>query len=127
MARAKVGSPEWMRSLVREAGALEEGLAARSGALADATDGLNERARKLREALTAGAVSAESADLLVRGMPPVTLDRFKRAAGARALRYADYVSALVELHDAMRRLADTGDHPEVADALDELGLSTVTA
>jgi hypothetical protein len=116
-----------MRALVRDAHALETGLAARTDALSDATDGLNDKARRLREALTAGAVSAESADLLVRGIPPVTLDRFKKAAGARALRYADYLSALVELHDAMRRIADADDNSKVAAVLDELGLATVTA
>lgn len=113
-----------MRGLVREVESIEASLA--RGSKGPKSE-LAARARQVREALTAGAVTAESTDLLVRGVVPSTLERFKIAAGARAMRYADYLSALVELHDAMRALADSDDHPAIKNVLDELGLATVTA
>src|SRR5688500_17913246 len=131
MPKAKVGSAEWMRTLVREVARLHEDgteLAADlEGTDRETLGELLERAAKVREAVRAGSEATTSTDLLVRGIDGRSLERFKVAAGARALKYSDYLSALVDLHDAMRHLADSGDQPEVAKILDELGLSTVTA
>jgi hypothetical protein len=51
--------------------------------------------------------------------------RFRGAAGARGFTHAQYLAALVALHEAMRQLADGGD-AEVAAVLTQLGLGTVT-
>lgn len=64
-------------------------------------------------------------ELLIRGLEPEVARRFKTASGARAMKYADYLGALVKLHDEMRTLADSD--PAVKAALDKLGLQTVTA
>jgi hypothetical protein len=40
--------------------------------------------------------------------------------------HAQYLTALVALHDAMRGLADAGADERVTEALERLGLSTVT-
>jgi hypothetical protein len=51
--------------------------------------------------------------------------RFRAAAGGRGMTHAQYVAALVALHEAMRALADSGN--ETVDAeLGKLGLSTVS-
>jgi hypothetical protein len=47
------------------------------------------------------------------------------AAGGRGMTHAQYLAALVALHEAMRAAADGGDEA-VAAELDELGLSTVS-
>jgi len=77
------------------------------------------------------AVESESApgreheDIMLRRVPAAVAHRFRGAAGARGFTHAQYLSALVSLHEAMRRRADEGD-AEVAAALDELGLGTVS-
>ena len=48
-----------------------------------------------------------------------------RAAGARGFTHAQFLTALVSLHEAMRKRADDGD-AEMAAALDQLGLGTVS-
>ena len=51
--------------------------------------------------------------------------RFRGAAGARGFTHAQFLTALVSLHEAMRKRADDGD-AEMAAALDQLGLGTVS-
>jgi len=67
----------------------------------------------------------ESDDILVRKLPADSARRFRAAAGGRALTHAQYLAALVQLHDAMRALADGGDE-RVRAELERLGLGTVT-
>jgi hypothetical protein len=67
----------------------------------------------------------ESDDILVRKLPADAARRFRAAAGGRALTHAQYLAALVQLHDAMRALADGGDE-RVRAELERLGLGTVT-
>ena len=62
---------------------------------------------------------------MLRRVPAAVAHRFRGAAGARGFTHAQYLSALVSLHEAMRKRADDGD-AEVAAALDELGLGTVS-
>src|SRR5687768_3944243 len=113
MPKAKVGSAEWLRSLVREVSRLHAGgvelSAELDGEERASLDALLARADRVQQALAAGSEATQSTDLLVRGVDARSLERFKVAAGARALKYADYLGALVELHDAMRKLADSGD------------------
>jgi hypothetical protein len=58
-------------------------------------------------------------------VPATVAHRFRGAAGARGFTHAQYLSALVSLHEAMRKRADDGD-AEVKAALGELGLGTVS-
>jgi len=67
----------------------------------------------------------EDEDLMLRRVPRPIAQRFRASAGGRGLTHAQYLSALVELHEAMRRRADAGD-AELAAELDRLGLTTVT-
>jgi hypothetical protein len=62
---------------------------------------------------------------MLRRVPAAVAHRFRGAAGARGFTHAQYLSALVGLHKAMRKRADEGD-AEVAAALDQLGLGTVS-
>ncbi len=77
------------------------------------------------------AVESESApgreheDIMLRRVPAAVAHRFRGAAGARGFTHAQYLSALVSLHEAMRKRADEGD-AEVAATLAELGLGTVS-
>jgi len=64
-------------------------------------------------------------DIMLRRVPAVVAHRFRGAAGARGFTHAQYLSALVSLHEAMRKRADEGD-AEVAAALGQLGLGTVS-
>ncbi len=64
-------------------------------------------------------------DLILRRVPRAVAHRFRGAAGARALTHAQYLSALVSLHDTARRRADEGDSAMSA-VLHELGLQTVS-
>jgi hypothetical protein len=52
-------------------------------------------------------------------------ESYFRAAQARGFTHAQYLTALVSLHEAMRQRADGGD-AEVAAALGQLGLGTVS-
>jgi hypothetical protein len=65
-------------------------------------------------------------DIMLRRVPAETAKRFRQAAGGRSMTHAQYLTALVVLHDAMRGLADAGADERVAKALERLGLSTVT-
>jgi hypothetical protein len=62
---------------------------------------------------------------MLRRVPAGVAHRFRGAAGARGFTHAQYLAALVALHESMRQRADSGD-AEVAAALDQLGLSTVS-
>jgi hypothetical protein len=57
--------------------------------------------------------------------PPGVAHRFRGAAGARGFTHAQYLTALVSLHEAMRKRADDGD-ADMAAALGQLGLGTVS-
>ena len=67
----------------------------------------------------------ESEDLMLRKVPRETAMRFRAAAGGRALTHAQYLTALVALHEAARTLAESGDEALSAE-LERLGLTTVT-
>ena len=67
----------------------------------------------------------EFEDIMLRRVPAAVAHRFRGAAGARGLTHAQYLTALVALHEAMRGRADEGD-AEVAAALEQLGLGTVS-
>ena len=64
-------------------------------------------------------------DIMLRRVPAAVAHRFRGAAGARGFTHAQYLTALVSLHEAMRRRAAAGD-AEMAAALDQLGLGTVS-
>jgi hypothetical protein len=64
-------------------------------------------------------------DLMLRRVPGPVAHRFRGAAGARGFTHAQYLAALVALHEAMRERADGGDS-EMAATLDRLGLGTVS-
>lgn len=83
--------------------------------------------RPVESQIPAPRAPVGSGDLLVTGVPPEALKRFRVAAGARGMEPGQYLARLVELHEAMRRLADDGGHAEVAAVLTSLGLATVTA
>jgi hypothetical protein len=72
-----------------------------------------------------GAKGRDGEDIMLRRVPRTVAHRFRGAAGARGLTHAQYLSALVSLHDEMRQRADGGD-AEVAAALEQLGLTTVS-
>jgi hypothetical protein len=63
-------------------------------------------------------------DLMLRKVPRETAMRFRAAAGGRALTYAQYLTALTALHEAIRAAADDGDERAKAE-LERLGLTTV--
>jgi hypothetical protein len=67
----------------------------------------------------------EYEDIMLRRVPAAVAHRFRGAAGARGFTHAQYLTALVSLHESMRKRADEGDS-EVAAALDELRLGTVS-
>jgi hypothetical protein len=64
-------------------------------------------------------------DILMRRIPAPIAHRFRGAAGARGFTHAQYLTALVGLHEAMRQRADGGD-AEAAALLDQFGLRTVS-
>ena len=67
----------------------------------------------------------EHEDIMLRRVPAVVAHRFRGAAGARGFTHAQYLTALMSLHEAMRKRADEGD-ADVASALQQLGLGTVS-
>jgi hypothetical protein len=67
----------------------------------------------------------EYEDIMLRRVPAAVAHRFRGAAGARGFTHAQYLTALVTLHEAMRQRADGGD-AEVAAVLDQLGLGTIS-
>jgi hypothetical protein len=67
----------------------------------------------------------EDEDIMLRRVPVDVAQRFRAAAGARGMTHAKYLTALVELHEAMRRRADGGD-AALVDELERLHLATVS-
>src|SRR5437764_706407 len=67
----------------------------------------------------------EHEDIMLRKVAADVARRFRAAAGGRALTHAQYLAALVELHESIRRQADAGNG-ELASELDRLGLQSVT-
>jgi hypothetical protein len=67
----------------------------------------------------------EFEDIMLRRVPTAISRRFRGAAGARGLTHAQYLAALVSLHENLRGRADGGDDSS-AQALAELGLGTVS-
>jgi hypothetical protein len=67
----------------------------------------------------------ESEDLMLRSVARPVAQRFRAAAGGRGMTHAQYLAALVALHEAARRRADAGDG-DLAAELERLGLSTVS-
>ena len=74
---------------------------------------------------TDSAAGREHEDIMLRRVPSAVAHRFRGAAGARGLTHAQYLSALVALHETTRQLADGGDE-ELAAVLEQLGLRTVS-
>ena len=74
---------------------------------------------------TDSAGGREHEDIMLRRVPAAVAHRFRGAAGARGFTHAQYLTALVSLHEAMRKRADEGD-ADVAAALQQLGLGTVS-
>jgi hypothetical protein len=72
-----------------------------------------------------GTGSREFEDIMLRKVPAAVAYRFRGAAGARSFTHAQYLSALVALHEVMRTRADGGD-AEATSVLAELGLGTVS-
>ena len=70
------------------------------------------------------AAGKEHEDIMLRRVPREVAMRFRAAAGGRAMTHAQYLTALVELHAAIRERADAGDET-ARTVLDELGLQTV--
>jgi hypothetical protein len=66
----------------------------------------------------------ETEDIMLRSVPRATAQRFRAAAGGRGLTHAQYLAALVQLHESMRARADGGD-AELQAELERLGLTTV--
>jgi hypothetical protein len=64
-------------------------------------------------------------DIMLRRVPRPIAQRFRASAGGRGLTHAQYLAALVELHETIRKRADAG-HGELAADLERLGLTTVT-
>jgi hypothetical protein len=67
----------------------------------------------------------EHEDIMLRRVPAETARRFRAAAGGRGMTHAQYLGALVALHESMRHRADGGDQA-VAAELERLGLTSVT-
>jgi hypothetical protein len=72
-----------------------------------------------------GEREREDEDIMLRRVPRPVAQRFRASAGGRGLTHAQYLAALVELHESMRVRADGGDG-QLAAELERLGLSTVT-
>jgi hypothetical protein len=64
-------------------------------------------------------------DIMLRRVRPDVATRFRAAAGGRGLTHAQYLAALVELHETLRRRADAGDESVQAE-LARFGLTSVT-
>lgn len=69
----------------------------------------------------------DEAALNIRHMDRNARERLSRAARARGMTLAQYVTALVDLHDAIRDLADGPSDPAAIRILSALGLESVTA
>jgi hypothetical protein len=67
----------------------------------------------------------EYEDIMLRRVPSAVAYHFRGGAGARGLTHAQYLTALVTLHEAARQRADAGDS-QTAAMLTDLGLQTVS-
>ncbi len=67
----------------------------------------------------------ESEDIMLRNVPRPVAQRYRAAAGGRGMTHAQYLAALVALHESMRNRADAGD-AELQAELERLGLTTVS-
>jgi len=72
-----------------------------------------------------GAGQRDAEDIMLRRVPTATAMRFRAAAGGRGMTHAQYLAALVGLHEEIRTAADGGD-AALAAVLDKLGLQTVS-
>jgi hypothetical protein len=70
------------------------------------------------------ASGKEHEDIMLRRVPRAVAMRYRAAAGGRAMTHAQYLTALVELHAAIRGRADAGDE-SAKTVLERLGLQTV--
>jgi hypothetical protein len=75
----------------------------------------------------AADTTEEATTLNVRGIDANAAERIKRAAAARSMTIGQYLARLVDLHDAMRALADSGEHDQARTELETRGLQTVRA
>jgi hypothetical protein len=75
--------------------------------------------------IRSGPEERDDEDIMLRRVPRPVAQRFRASAGGRGMTHAQYLAALVELHETMRTRADGGD-AELAAELERLGLSTVT-
>lgn len=64
--------------------------------------------------------------LLVRGIGPEVASRLRRASAGREMTLAQYLTHLLDLHDAIRARADAGDDALAAE-LEARGLGTIRA
>lgn len=85
---------------------------------------VREVVRKVKKRIFVERAEEGGTDLLIRGMSPDMSQRFKTAAGARAMKYSEYLTALIKLHDEMRSAAERDERLRAQ--LEELGLGTVT-
>lgn len=67
----------------------------------------------------------DSEDIMLRKVATAVAMRFRASAGGRGMTHAQYLAALVALHEAMRAAAEGGNEA-VAAELERLGLSTVS-
>lgn len=74
-------------------------------------------ARKATPALTT---------LNIRGIDAATVRRIKASAAARGMTIGHFLGRAIETLDAMRALADSGRHDQVANELRARGMETVT-
>jgi hypothetical protein len=68
---------------------------------------------------------AGTEDILMRRVPAETAALFRASAGGRSLTHAQYLVALVSLHQRLRQLAEQGDETARRE-LEALGLTTVS-
>jgi hypothetical protein len=72
-----------------------------------------------------GGAEREDEDILLRRVPTAVAQKFRAGAGARGMTHAQYLAALVALHESTRTRADAGD-AELTNELERLNLSTVS-
>jgi hypothetical protein len=72
-----------------------------------------------------GPGEREDEDIMLRRVPRPIAQRFRASAGGRGMTHAQYLAALVELHESIRNRAD-GGNGELAAELERLGIATVT-
>jgi hypothetical protein len=72
-----------------------------------------------------GPGERDDEDIMLRRVPRPVAQRFRASAGGRSMTHAQYLAALVELHESARTRADAGD-AELQAELERLGLTTVT-